>query len=60
MLACGVQNHLRSGEQKTLCVYPAANGYPTLFRAREGLGGEGRGDGHHPSHAMPSDICDPT
>ena len=38
-------------------VHPAANGYPTLFRAGEGLGREGRGDGHHPSHAMPSDTC---
>ena len=28
-------------------VHPAANGYPTLFRAGECLGGKGRGDGHH-------------
>ena len=40
-----------------LSVHPAANGYLTLFRAREGLGGEGRGDGHHPSHVMPFDTC---
>ena len=31
--------------KKTLSVHPSANGYPTLFRAGEGLGGEGRGDG---------------
>ena len=40
-----------------LSVHPVANGYPTLFRAGEGLGGEGRGDGHHPSYAVPSDTC---
>ena len=44
------------GEWKILSLHPAANGYPTLFRAGEGLGGEGRGDGHHPSHAMPIDT----
>ena len=46
------QNHLWSDERKTLSVHSAANGYPTLFWA---LGGEGRGDGHHPSHAVTSD-----
>ena len=40
-----------------LFVLPAANGYPTLFRDGEGLGGNGRGDGHHPSHAVHSDAC---
>ena len=60
-LTCGaegpqIENHLQSGEQKTLSVHPAANGYLTLFRAEEGLGGEGRVDGHHPLHAVPSDT----
>ena len=41
------RNHLRSSEQRTLSVHPAANGYPTRFRAGEGLGGKGRVDGHH-------------
>ena len=47
---------LRLGEQKTLSVHPP-NGYPTLFRAEEGLGGEVTGDGHHTSFAVPSDRC---
>ena len=38
-------------------VHPAANGYPPLIRAGEGLGSEGRGDGHHLLHAVPSDTC---
>ena len=38
-------------------IYLAANGNPTLFRAGEGLGCEGRRDEHHPSHSMPSDTC---
>ena len=38
-------------------VHPAANGYPTLFRAGDGLDGEGKGDVHHPSHAMPIYTC---
>ena len=42
---------------KTLSVHPAANGYPTLFRAGEVLSGEGKGDGHNPLHAVPSDTC---
>ena len=33
-------------DQVSETLHPAANGYPTLFRAGEGLDGEGRGDGH--------------
>ena len=40
-----------------LSVHPAANGHPTLFRPGGGLGGEGREDGHHPSHSVLSDTC---
>ena len=50
------RNHLQSGEQKTLSIHPVANGYPTLFRAGEGLGGKGRGDGYQTLHVMPSDT----
>ena len=42
-LACGAENS----------VDPAANGYSTLFRTGEGLGGEGSGDGHHSSNVVP-------
>ena len=38
------QTHLRSDERKTLFVHPAANGYPILSRAGEGLGGEEKWD----------------
>ena len=37
-------------------VHPGANGYLTLLRTGEGLGGEGRGDGHYHSHAVHSDT----
>ena len=50
------RNHLRSGEQTTLSVHPAAKRYPTLFRAGESVGGEGRLDEHHPPHAVSSDT----
>ena len=63
-LACGAEGpgieitfDRVSGKVETLSVHPAANEYPALFRAGKCLGGEGRGDGHHPSHAVPIDTC---
>ena len=38
---------------KTLSVYPAVNGYLALFKAEEGLGGEGKGLGIRPYQAEP-------
>ena len=38
---------------------PTANGSPTLFRAGEGLGGKGIGDGHHPSYAVSIETVGP-
>ena len=54
-LACSVEGRLKSPliEWETLSFHPAAYVYQTLFRAWVGFGGEGRGDGHHPSHALP-------
>ena len=37
---------------------PSSKWVRTLLRVGEGLGGEGRVDGHHPSHAVPSDTCE--
>ena len=61
-LACGVDGlqveiTFDRVSGKPSYVHPSANRYSTFFRVGEGLGGEGRGDGHRPLHAEPSDTC---
>ena len=48
-LACGTEGPWIKINFDLVC------GKLSLF-TQQGLGGEGRGDGHHPSHAVPSDT----
>ena len=65
--ACGeegpwMENRPQSCERKTfLCSSSSKRVSDSLqsWVGREGLGGKGRGDRHHPSHAVPSDTCEP-
>ena len=61
-ITCGaegprIQNHLQKlSGGNSLCSH-SSKWVPDSFR--KGLGGEGRGDGHQPLHAVPNDTCEP-
>ena len=42
--------------ENALCS-PSSKWIPDSLQSLGKLGGEGRGDSHHPSHAVPSDTC---